>query len=42
MVVRGAPAFAKAHFGQPSPQCGKSLTGLIKTYDALIRPASTK
>jgi len=38
---RGVPTFAKARFGHPSPQRGKSLTGLIKIYDALIRPAST-
>ncbi|MBT4146484.1 MAG: hypothetical protein HOE45_06330, partial [Gammaproteobacteria bacterium] len=25
---RGVPAFVKAHFGHPSPQRGKSLTGL--------------
>ena len=37
----GAPTFAKAHFGHPSPQRGNSLTGLIKIYDALIRPAAT-
>jgi transposase-like protein len=40
-TVRGVPTFAKAHFGHPSPQRGKSLTGLIIICDALIRPAST-
>jgi len=37
--MRGAPTFAKAHFGHPCPQRGKSLTGLIKIFDALFRPA---
>ncbi|MBT5966228.1 MAG: hypothetical protein HON51_06325 [Gammaproteobacteria bacterium] len=39
---RGVPAFVKAHFGHPSPQRGKSLTGLIQIYDGLIRPVFSK
>ena len=39
-IKRGLPTFAKVYFGHLSPQRGKSLTGLIKIYDALIRPAT--
>jgi hypothetical protein len=39
-IKRGIPTFAKVYFGHLSPQRGKSLTGLIEIYDALIRPAT--
>jgi len=35
----GVLVFAKAHFEHPSSQRGKSLTGLIKICDVLIRAA---